>query len=376
MSGIYFHIPFCKSKCTYCDFYKTTDNRMINKLVSSLKVEMWLRKDYLSDSIINTIYFGGGTPSLLDVSQIEELIRACKSIFEVDSKAEITIEANPDDLSIDYLKKIRKAGVNRISIGVQSFSQTDLKMMKRRHNANQAVNAIILSREAGFDNISADLIYGLPNMPINEWINNLNKMFELGIQHLSAYHLTYHQGTRLFNDLKRGIVNEITEEESVKQFDALVRIAKENNFIHYEISNFAKEGYISRHNSSYWKQTEYLGLGPSAHSYNRTSRQWNVSSLTRYLKAIEKQNIPFQIERLSTSDRFNDYVITSLRTMWGIDLEYLDKEFGNKYIAHIEKIGEKYKANNQVVIKNNHLLLDKSCLLISDGIMSDFMLLN
>lgn len=374
MSGIYFHIPFCKVKCSYCDFYKSTNISKINDLVRSIKLELWLRRDYLTDNNIQTIYFGGGTPSLLKPAQIEELIRACQTVFIVAENVEITLEANPDDVSIDYLKAIQKVGVNRLSIGIQSFVQSDLKLMKRRHNSVQATNAVKYAQKAGFDNISVDLIYGIPNMPVKQWCENLKKVFELDVQHLSAYHLTYHQGTKLFDDLKHGIVNEITEEESVLQFETLIKLAMDYGFVHYEISNFAKKGFFSQHNSSYWKQTEYLGLGPSAHSYNRISRQWNIASLTHYLLALAHQNIPFQIENLSETDRFNDYVITSLRTMWGIDLEYIGREFSKKYRVHVEKVGEKYKANKQVILSENKLILNQSCMLISDGIMSDFMM--
>ena len=376
MSGIYFHIPFCKVRCSYCDFYKTTNTSRLTDLVRSLKLELWLRRDYLTDYHIKTIYFGGGTPSLLAPDHIEDLIRACSTVFKVDSEVEITIEANPDDLSVDYLKVLHKIGINRISIGIQSFAHNDLKLMKRRHNSIQALNAVKFSREAGFTNISVDLIYGIPNMSLQQWNDNLKQIFDLDIQHLSAYHLTYHEGTKIWDDLKKKKIKEITEDESVKQFELLIKMAEEYDFKHYEISNFAREGYFSKHNSSYWKQTEYLGLGPSAHSYNKVSRQWNVSSLTHYLLALSNQKIPFQLEQLSEKDRFNDYIITSLRTMWGIDLEFVEHEFSKKYVDHVEKIGEKYKAKNQLIVKENKLILDQRCMLISDGIMSDFMILN
>ncbi|MFA9391454.1 MAG: radical SAM family heme chaperone HemW [Prolixibacteraceae bacterium] len=374
MSGIYIHIPFCKVKCSYCDFYKTTNNSKINELVEAIKLELELRKDYLSDQNIQTIYFGGGTPSLLSADQLQGILQACFSVFHVEHDVEITMEANPDDLNLTYLQSVIKIGVNRLSIGVQSFSQTDLKLMKRRHNPIQAKNAVKYAREAGFENISVDLIYGVPNMPFSQWLDNLEQVIAMNADHISAYHLTYHKGTQLWNDLQKGIVHEIDESDSIRQFNALVKSTEENGFIHYEISNFAKEGYFSRHNSAYWNQTEYLGLGPSAHSYNISSRQWNVASLTHYLLALEHKKIPYEIEELSAKDRFNDYIITSLRTQSGINLERVSNEFGSDCLAHIVKVGQKYSASSQILIDDHSIRLAKEGWFISDHIMTDFMM--
>ncbi|MDA3929951.1 MAG: radical SAM family heme chaperone HemW [Prolixibacteraceae bacterium] len=374
MSGIYFHIPFCKVKCSYCDFYKTTNISKMSELVSAIKLELWLRKDYLADRSIKTIYFGGGTPSLLSAAQIDSLLKACFSVFDVQDNVEITMEANPDDLNLEYLQSILKIGINRLSIGVQSFSQTDLMLMKRRHNPIQAKNAVKFARQAGFKNISVDLIYGVPSMPFEQWKANLNEVFKMDVQHISAYHLTYHQNTQLWNDLKKGKIQEIEETESVLQFNELTKQAKANNFIHYEISNFSKEVFFSQHNSSYWNQTDYLGLGPSAHSYDKKSRQWNVSSLTHYLLALSHNKIPFESEILEVKERFNDYMITSLRTMWGIDLEYVLSEFGQSYVSHVKNIGKKYSKSNQVILKNNSVKLAQDGMFVSDTIMSEFML--
>lgn len=374
MSGIYIHIPFCKVKCSYCDFYKTTDNSKMDELVRALKLELWLRKDYLHDPHIQTIYFGGGTPSLLSADQLQDIIRSCHTVYQVDPKAEITMEANPDDLNLAYLQSIKKTGVNRLSIGIQSFSNTDLRLMKRRHNPLQASNAVKFARQAGFENISVDLIYGVPGMPFNQWEENLQKVFELNIEHVSAYHLTYHKGTQLWNDLKKGKIHEIDEEESVRQFNALVETATKHHFIHYEISNFAKEGYFSQHNSSYWKQTEYLGLGPSAHSYDGKSRQWNVASLQHYLLSLQHRKVPFEKEELSVRDRYNDYIITSLRTIWGVDYNRIESEFGKDYLKHLSTQSQKYLETGQVKIVNNTLYLEKDGWFVSDAIMTDFML--
>jgi oxygen-independent coproporphyrinogen III oxidase len=374
MAGIYIHIPFCKVKCSYCDFYKTTNNAKIQALVNALKLELWLRRDYLTDPIIETIYFGGGTPSLLSPHQLEDILRACNSVFKVHESAEITFEANPDDLSVDYLKAIRQKGINRLSIGVQSFSQTDLKLMKRRHNPLQALNAVRFAREAGFSNISVDLIYGIPNMPFEQWQKNLSQVFSMEVEHVSAYHLTYHQGTSLWDDLQKGKIHEIDEKESVDQFNELIKTAREHGFIHYEISNFARDGYFSRHNSSYWNQTQYLGLGPSAHSYDTISRQWNVASLTHYLLALSNRKIPFEREELGKKERFNDYMITALRTMWGINLVYVKREFGTEYLDHIENVAGRYLKSEQLCQTEDNIKLAGSGWFVSDAIMSEFML--
>lgn len=373
MSGIYIHIPFCKVKCSYCDFYKTTDNSQMDELVRALKLELWLRKNYLNDQHINTIYFGGGTPSLLSADQLLDIIRTCYTVFQVDTKAEITIEANPDDLNLAYLESVKSIGVNRLSIGIQSFSQTDLKLMKRRHNPTQASNAVKLAREAGFENISVDLIYGVPGMSFDQWTENLQKVFKMNVEHVSAYHLTYHKGTKLWNDLNKGLIHEIDETESVKQFNTLVEAAAKHNFIHYEISNFAKEGYFSQHNSSYWKQTEYLGLGPSAHSYDGNSRQWNVANLQHYLLALQHQKVPFEKEELSVRDRYNDYIITSLRTIWGVNLKKIEVDFGIEYLDHLTAISQKYLKTGQIRLVDDTLFLEKDGWFISDAIITDLM---
>jgi oxygen-independent coproporphyrinogen-3 oxidase len=374
MAGIYFHIPFCKSKCTYCDFYKTTSVSRIPDLIIALKKELSLRIDYLDERKIDTIYFGGGTPSLLSNMQIQFLLNHCKNLFKVSMDAEITIEANPDDLDEQYLKKIHNAGINRLSIGIQTFSETGLKLMNRRHTPQQAVDAVKAAQAVGFDNISVDLIYGIPGMTNEQWQENLDRVFDLNIQHLSAYHLTYHQGTELWNRLKKGRINEIDESRSVEQFEMLINAGKTNGFIQYEISNFCLPGYYSKHNTSYWKQTEYIGVGPSAHSYNITSRQWNVASVEKYLNSINNSAVPYEKEVLSINDRFNDYVITGLRTMWGIDLSYVEKEFGENYYQHLLKSSKKYLQSSQLDIKDKHLKIKHDGIFISDTIMSDLLI--
>jgi len=374
MAGIYIHIPFCKVKCSYCDFYKTTKTNKIDEFIKAVKLEMWLRRDYLNGLCVETIYFGGGTPSLLSPKQIFELITACNTVFNVIDMPEVTIETNPDDISIDYLRELKRIGVNRISIGVQSLANSDLKLMKRRHNSSQAISAIILAKESGFNNICVDLIYGIPGMSFQQWQKNLKEVFQLDIQHVSAYHLTYHEKTSLGNDLKRGLISEVDENESLLQFEELVTEAKKNNFLHYEISNFAKDNFFSKHNTSYWKQTEYLGLGPSAHSYNKVSRQWNVANLTNYIRSIQDKKIPCEIEELTIRDRFNEYVITSIRTMWGINLKYVNTEFGLSFSTHLYKNAEKYLINQQLVVDEEKMKISQKGMFISDLIMSDLIL--
>ena len=374
MSGIYIHIPFCKVKCSYCNFYKTTDNSRIDDLVKAIKLEFWLRKDYLHDQQIQTIYFGGGTPSLLNAVQLHDIIRSCNTVLQVKPDAEITIEANPDDLNLTYLETVKAIGVNRLSIGIQSFSQADLKLMKRRHNPIQAINAVKLARQAGFKNISVDLIYGVPGMSFSQWKENLDQVFGMQVEHVSAYHLTYHKGTQLWNDLQKGVIQEIDEAESVKQYQELISVANKFGFIHYEISNFAREGYFSRHNSSYWNQTEYLGLGPSAHSFDKNSRQWNVASLNYYLLSLKNGKIPFKREKLSNKDRFNDYIITTLRTIWGANLKKIESDFGKKYSDHVTSVSKKYLDSGQVIKNGESIYLVKDGWFVSDSIMTDFML--
>jgi oxygen-independent coproporphyrinogen III oxidase len=371
MAGIYFHVPFCKQKCSYCDFYKSTKTGFIADYVKAVRLELWLQRDYLGSETIETIYFGGGTPSLLLPEQINELLNACKGIFKTKHEIEITLEANPDDLSTGYLAAIKHAGVNRLSIGIQSFSDTDLKFMGRRHDAAQAELAVKNAHETGFNNISVDLIYGVPKMPFEQWQANLKMVFGLNIQHLSAYHLTYHKGTKLWGELKSKSVSEVDEEESLRQFNELVEQALKNGFEQYEISNFAVNGLYSRHNSSYWKQKNYLGLGPSAHSYDQQSRQWNISNISAYLDALKEHKIPATKEELSMKDRFNEYLITSLRTTWGLDTETVKANYGEQATNSLLKSCQKYIETGQLAFVGTTLKLTATGMFVSDNIMAE-----
>lgn len=373
MAGIYIHIPFCRQKCYYCDFYKTVNTSLIPSFLTAFEKEIELRKSYLDNEKINTIYFGGGTPSVLNLNQLEHIFTVLHQTFEINPDAEITFEANPDDLSKNYLAELKRSGVNRLSIGIQSFYDYQLKRMNRRHNTQQAIECVENAAQAGFENISVDLIYGLPGLTRRQWQNSLNSVFRLPVQHLSAYHLTYHKGTPFYTWLKKGTLKETNEENSVRQFDILINEATKNDFEHYEISNFAKNKLYSQHNKSYWTGEKYLGLGPSAHSFDGNSRQWNVAQTESYINAIGKNISFFEIEKLNTTDKYNEYVITRIRTIWGVDCEVIKEKFGKQYYTHFLKQIDNYKNRFLFTQKQDVYTLTKQGLFISDEIMTNLM---
>lgn len=373
MAGIYLHIPFCRKRCHYCDFFKSTDLRPKTRIIEALKQELILRSGELDNDEVNTIYLGGGTPSVLVVGELKDLLQTIKSGFNVSPEAEITMEANPDDLSQAILSYLREVGYNRLSMGIQSFSEADLKLMNRRHGVFQAVQSVKWAKKAGFSNISIDLIYGLPNQNLAEWERNVETAIELDVQHISAYNLTYHEGTVFYDQLKQGILKELPDELSLQQFQLMIRRLKEAGFEHYEISNFCKPGFYSKHNSSYWKNEKYLGIGPSAHSFDLTSRRWNVSSIHEYLDGIENRKPYSESEILSVYDRYNDYIITGLRTIWGISEEFIKREFPEKFWIHFRQIKEKNIQTAHVISLPDKVCLSQDGLFISDKIMADFM---
>ena len=328
MAGIYIHIPFCKQRCTYCDFYTEVAPQFIPTFINSVVKELHIRKEYLSDAPIDTIYFGGGTPSILNYEQFKIIFDAIYELFTISEQPEITFEANPDDLTLDFLRSMQALPFNRISLGIQSFDDGDLKRINRRHTSLQAVNAVKDAQAAGFDNISIDLIYGLPFQTIASWERQLDTALNLNIQHLSAYGLTYEEGTVLWKQREKGEIETVDDTEMNRMYLVLLDKVKQKSFEAYEISNFALPGFRSRHNSSYWKQEPYLGVGPSAHSYDLISRQWNVSSIKEYIKSIDNNSDFFERELLSLYDRYNDFVMVSLRTSDGLDIELMKKEFG------------------------------------------------
>lgn len=372
MAGIYIHIPFCKTKCTYCDFYSKTDYSQKGALVEAMIREIEIRKNYV-DEPVSTIYFGGGTPSTLSVIDIESLLKSLFSTFKVEDGAEITLEANPDDLTSGYLSQLRKTGVNRLSMGIQSFDDTQLKAINRRHTAQTALQSIEAARRAGFENISIDLIFGLPGQNAESWKKQVDMAMKLRVEHISAYGLTYEEGTPLWYQMKSGKVTPADDETMIEMYHYLVKTCSENNFEQYEISNFARSGFRSRHNSSYWKQKPYLGIGPAAHSYNGFSRQWNVSSVTQYCKKTGNDDIFYESETLSTQDKYNDFVMVSLRTLEGIDLTMLKTQFGEKLHDYCMKSAEKYIRNSKLFLNDSFLRLTPEGIMISDKIISDLM---
>ena len=326
MAGVYIHIPFCKSRCKYCDFYSTTMLDRRDEYVKALLGELELRKHYLPDKNIRTIYFGGGTPSLLSAVQISLILQKIQELFEVDIEAEITLETNPGDLTKDYLQTIREVGINRLSIGIQSFDDHKLRLIGRRHTAQEAKAAVLMAQEAGFGNISIDLIYGLPGQTIDEWKAELMQALELNIQHISTYCLSYEQGTALTNMLESGEIQAVDDDTENLMYAILVNTLKESGFCHYEVSNFARAGYYSHHNSAYWNNTPYMGIGAAAHSYDGCSRQWNTSDLNTYIRQVESHNLQPETEHLTDKDKYNELVMLSLRTDNGIDLSRLTED--------------------------------------------------
>ena len=374
MAGIYIHIPFCRKRCYYCDFFKSIDLSQKARLLIGLKKELESRVTEFADEEINTIYFGGGTPSVLDIDELNGLLNTIQQHYRVAENAEITLEGNPDDLTQGFLSSLKQIGFNRLSMGIQSFSESDLKLMNRRHSVLQAIHSVNWAKEVGFSNISIDLIYGLPNQSLEDWEKNVRSAVELDVEHISAYNLTYHEGTVFYEQLKKGILKELPDELSLQQFELLVQILKEAGYEHYEISNFCKPGFYSQHNSSYWKSKKYLGIGPSAHSYNIVSRRWNVSSISRYVDGLENNQTYFESEILTEQDRYNDFIITGLRTIWGISEEFIQTTFPLRYFTHFQKLKAKYLQSGHLTCSLDNVSIAPKGLFISDKIMADFMI--
>ena len=373
MAGIYIHIPFCKQRCTYCDFYTEVAPQFIPSLLESIVKELTIRKDYLKNSPVKTIYFGGGTPSILTKEQFSLIFDAIYNLYPVAEDAEITFEANPDDLTIDFLSMIRSLPFNRISIGIQSFDDNDLKRINRRHTSKQAVEAVKNAQKAGFDNISIDLIYGLPFQTPETWEIQIDKALSLGVQHISAYGLTYEEGTILWKQRENSEIDTVDDATMNKMYLLLLEKMKQKGFEAYEISNFALPDYRSRHNSSYWKQEPYLGVGPSAHSYDLVSRQWNVSSITEYIRAVNVNSGFFEQEILSLNDRYNDFVMVSLRTSDGLDMKKLESEFGPELAAYCLRNIKTFIDSEQVYYSDGKLRLTTEGIQISNLILIQLM---
>ena len=399
MSGIYIHIPFCKQACHYCDFHFSTSLKKKDEMVLALAKEIALRKNELLDcarsdknDIVETIYFGGGTPSILEISDLKLLIDAVYSNYKVIENPEITLEANPDDLlssraqSRDFYEGYRSLGINRLSIGIQSFFEDDLQLMNRAHNSEEAKKCLEFATQY-FDNISIDLIYGMPNMSNEKWLQNIETALSFNIPHISSYALTVEPKTALKKLIQTGKIAEPKDEVAQEHFQILVDKLSENGFIHYELSNFGKENYFSKNNSAYWLGKKYIGIGPSAHSFDGVSRSWNISNNSIYLKSIAKNQLPSETEILSKNDRYNEYVMTGLRTIWGISLEKIEKEFGTDFLEYLLKQSEKFIADDLLEIvtssdfeKQNRIekLLKptQKGKFLCDGIASDLFLVN
>lgn len=369
---IYIHIPFCKQKCSYCNFHFSTSLNFKDEMLRAMKTEIQLRKDELQNPNLKSLYFGGGTPSILSVDEINSLIDEVLRHFSFEKDIEITLEANPDDLDKNFLKQLAGTPVNRLSIGTQSFFEEDLKLMNRAHTASEAEGSIKRAQDFGFENLSIDLIYGSPTSNLEIWKENLHKTIALEVPHISSYALTVEPKTALDNWIAKGKVKSPKEEEQNKEFYYLSDFLKDHGFEHYEVSNFAKPGFYSRHNSSYWKYQEYLGIGPSAHSYNGFDvRSWNIANNQQYIKKLSTKLLAKEEEILSKEDQFNEMIMIGLRTIWGVDLKSLKEKFDERFLEHFQDEIKQKIEEGILIIENDHLKIPEKHWFMADGIASD-----
>ncbi len=375
MAGIYLHIPFCKKACHYCDFHFSTSLKNRYEMANALVSELKMQKDYLGKESIGSIYFGGGTPSVFSADQIQLILDAIYSHFNVENVVEITLEANPDDLTKEYLKELKTTHVNRLSVGIQSFYDEDLNWMNRAHTAKEGLEAIKRSQDVGLSNITTDLIYGFQLLTDKKWLFNLEQINNLQINHLSCYNLTVEKGTALQNQIKKGQSKALIDEDGARQFEIGLDYLTKNNFEQYEISSFCKEHHYSKHNSNYWKGISYLGIGPSAHSFNGKERQWNIANNNKYLESINLLKVPFEFEKLTISQQFNEYIMLGLRTKWGINLNEINEKFGNEIFNQLKKESKSYLNNGLILEKNDILSLSKKGKLLADQIASDLFII-
>ena len=375
MSGIYIHIPFCKQACHYCDFHFSTSMKKKDEMVLALAKEIELRKNESQNETIETIYFGGGTPSVLTIDDIRFLIDTVYKLYKVVENPEITLEANPDDLDEEMILQYANSPINRLSIGVQSFFEDDLELMNRAHNSAEAKKCLEFATQH-FDNISIDLIYGMPNMSNEKWLQNIETALSFNIPHISSYALTVEPKTALHKMIKSGSIPTLDDDLAQQHFHILIDTLQEKGFVHYELSNFGQPNYFSKNNTAYWLGKKYIGIGPSAHSYNGESRSWNIANNSLYLRAIAENKLPSETETLSKTDQYNEYIMTGLRTIWGVSLERIETEFGTKYLEYLQKQSEKFISDNLLEIENNVLKTTKKGKFLSDGIASDLFLLN
>ncbi len=382
MAGIYIHIPFCKQACFYCDFHFSTSLKKKGALIQALVKELELRRDELQNQSIETIYFGGGTPSLLTIDELQFVMDAIHNNYSVIETPEITLEANPDDLTSEQISELANTQINRLSIGVQSFFEDDLQAMNRAHNASEAKQCL---QEATrhFKNITVDLIYGIPKMSLEKWNKNLEMAFGFGVHHISSYALTVEPKTALDTFIKKGTYPPIDEALALEHFNHLVEKTSAYGFVHYEISNFGKPDFFSKHNTSYWQGKSYLGIGPSAHSFNGKQRSWNISNNSKYIQSMQNNIVPKTVETLSVKDRFNEYIMTGLRTIWGVSLYKIERDFGKAYATHLKQASEKFISKNLLMISEfdaqpnlNILKTTQKGKFLVDGIAADLFMLN
>jgi len=373
MAGIYIHIPFCRQACNYCNFHFSTSLHYKNDFLYALlkEIELQAKANYLHGQPIETIYFGGGTPSILQIDELQQIMQQLHQYFIIDSSAEITLEANPDDVTDEKLKGWKQLGVNRLSIGIQSLFEEDLRWMNRAHTAEEAKQVISKARAAGFDSFTVDLIYGTPGLTDEKWLYNLNWVLQQNINHLSCYALTVEEKTPLDKQIRQHQKQDVDAEQQSRQFLILMDHLQQAGFEHYEISNFAKPGYRSKHNSSYWKGVHYLGLGPSAHSFNGSSRQWNVANNQLYIQSLKQDTISFEKEDLTVTQQLNEYIMTSLRLMEGCDLHFISQRFGNDKSVQLKAAAASFENKGLLTTSNEHLILTKEGKLFADSIASD-----
>lgn len=377
MAGIYIHIPYCKKACHYCNFHFSTNSKNRQDFVSALLKEIVLQKNYLQGEPIQSIYFGGGTPSLLLAKEMEQIITSLYQNFIVETGSEFTLEANPDDINLEKLLQWKTLGINRFSLGTQSFFEEDLKWMNRAHSAQEAIQSIDLIQQAGFQNINIDLIYGYPLLSDEKWQKNLETFLQLNIPHLSSYCLTVEPKTALQKMLAAKKTDPINEEQTSNHFQQLMQFAATHGYEHYEISNFAKNQQYAKHNTAYWQGKKYLGLGPSAHSYNLYSRQWNVANNATYIKSLlQKSLLPFEVEILSEANQFNEYLMTSLRTKWGINKQHIRQQFAMVDYTNFEKNLKPHLENQTLIQEGDTITLSRQGKMIADAIISDLMLID
>nr|WP_297309284.1 radical SAM family heme chaperone HemW [uncultured Flavobacterium sp.] len=369
MAGIYIHIPFCKQACHYCDFHFSTTMKKKDEMIAALIHEIHLRKEEIKESV-ETIYFGGGTPSVLSNAEIDQILETIFSSFEVVENPEITLEANPDDLTTGRIAELSKSKINRLSIGIQSFYEDDLKLMNRAHNADEALHCLKAATQY-FDNISIDLIYGMPNMSLENWRSNVNIALSLNIPHISSYALTVEPKTALATLIKKGKIANTDDGLAHEHFLALVEMLENAGFIHYELSNFGKPEYFSKNNSAYWLGKKYVGIGPSAHSFDGENRSWNIANNSIYIQKIQENELPNEVETLSIQDRYNEYVMTGLRTIWGVSLQKIENDFGISYLNYLLENATYFIQKEQLIIENNVLKTTLKGQFFCDGIASE-----